>query len=316
VKALVFADGEPRVEERPDPSPSRGEAIVRVTLAGICRTDLEIARGYMGFDGIPGHEFVGVVESAPEPGFAGRRVVGEINVGCGSCERCRRGLGRHCPRRTVLGIAGRDGAFAERLALPTANLHAVPDAMPDEVAVFTEPLAAAYEILEQVRPAAGTAALVLGDGRLGQLCASVLARAGSPPSVVGRHPEKLRRLERMGLRAIPAGTAIPREFDLAVEATGTPEGLALALSAVRPRGTVVLKSTYRGAAPVALAPAVVDEITIVGSRCGPFAPALEHLSTDPAVTEGLVSGRFPMAEAAAAFARAAAPDALKVLLAP
>ena len=316
MRAVIFRDGAPRVVERPEPSPGPAEAVVRVMLAGICRTDQEIARGYLSFDGVLGHEFVGVVEHAPAPGWVGRRVVGEINAACDACDGCLRGLPRHCSRRTVLGISGRDGALAERLALPLANLHPVPAGVADDAAVFAEPLAAAYEVLEQVRPAPGTAAVVLGDGRLGQLCASVLARAGSPPLVVWRHASKLRRVERMGLVAVHEGDEIPREFDLAVEATGTREGLERALAIVRPRGTVVLKSTYHGHSTLDLAPVVVDEISIVGSRCGPFAPALEHLALDPSVTEGLVTARFPLREAAAAFARAAEPDALKVLLEP
>ncbi len=316
MKAVLLRDGSPVLVERPDPSPGAGEAVVRVLLAGICRTDLEIARGYMAFDGVPGHEFVGVVEESPDPAWTGLRVVGEINAACGACDACGRGLPRHCARRTVLGIAGRDGAFAERLVLPIGNLHRVPAGMADETAVFAEPLAAAYEVLEQVRPAPGTAAIVLGDGRLGQLCAAVLARAGCPPWVAGRHPSKLRRLERMGLPTSGPGERIPREFDLAVEATGTPEGLALALRVVRPRGTIALKSTYRGAAPLALASAVIDEISIVGSRCGPFAPAIEHLASDASVVDGLVSARFALDAAPDAFARAEEPGALKVLLEP
>ncbi len=314
MRAVVLDGASPRVVERPDPSPGAGEAVIRVSLAGICRTDREIARGYMAFDGVLGHEFVGVVERAPEPGWAGRRVVGEINAACGTCATCQRGLPRHCPHRTVLGIAGRDGAFAERLALPLGNLHLVPSGIADTAAVFAEPLAAAHEVLEQVRPAPSTAALVLGDGRLGQLCAAVLARAGCSPWVAGHHASKLRRLERMGLRTLGPGERIPREFDLAVEATGAPEALELALAAVRPRGTIVLKSTYHGAARLALVPAVIDEISIVGSRCGPFAPAIEHLARDASVVEGLVSDRFPLDAAAEAFARAAEPGVLKVLL--
>ncbi len=327
MRAVLFRQGTPVVEELPDPVPAEGEAIVRVNLAGICGTDLEIARGYMSFAAVPGHEFVGVVESAPEEGWAGKRVVGEINVPCGACEICRKALGasrdaerdgtallRHCARRTVLGIAGRNGAFAERLALPIRNLHVVPRSVADDAAVFTEPLAAAHEILEQVRPGRDARALVLGDGRLGQLCAAVLERAGCPPLVVGRHRAKRERLERRGLRTVDESAALERDFDPVIEATGSPEGLRRALRLVRPRGTVVLKSTYHGEAPFALAGLVVDEITVIGSRCGPFAPALEHLASDPSLTEGLVSARFPMSEVAAAFTRAAAPDALKVLL--
>ncbi len=314
MRAVALRDGPPRLVDVPEPVPAEGEALVRVVVAGICGTDLEIARGYMDVRGVPGHEFVGVVERAGDPRWIGARVVGEINVGCGSCDACRSGLQRHCPRRTVLGIAGRDGAFAERLALPLANLHRVPDAVPDEAAVFVEPLAAAHEILEQLAPAPGTRALVLGDGRLGQLCASALARAGSPPVVCGRHVAKLARLRDRGLRAVREDEPLPRAFDLVVEATGAPEGLRRALELVRPRGAVVLKSTYHGAAPLTLAGLVVDEVTLVGSRCGRFAPALRHLADEPTLTDGLVSARFSMREPGPAFARAADPASLKVLL--
>ena len=315
MRAIVFRGGRPALVEREEPRPAAGEAVIRVRLAGICGTDLEIARGYLRFEGVPGHEFVGIVESAPgAPGLEGRRVVGEINAACGSCRTCRRGAPRHCGSRTVLGISGRDGAFAERLALPIANLHEVPPSVPDEVAVFVEPLAAAHRFVEQASPSPGSATLVLGDGRLGQLAAVVLARAGSPPIVCGRHPEKLRRLERLGLRAVSSPATLGREFDLVVEATGSAEGLRTALRLVRPLGTVVVKSTYHGAATIDLTPVVVDEVRILGSRCGAFGPALEHLAADPRLTEGLVTARFALADAALAFDRAVESDALKVLL--
>jgi threonine dehydrogenase-like Zn-dependent dehydrogenase len=314
--AVVLRAGIPELVDRPEPAPRPDEATVRVLLAGICRTDLEIARGYMTFDGVPGHEFVGVVEESGDPAWVGRRVVGEINASCGACETCREGWPRHCPRRTVLGISGRDGAFAERLALPVANLHEVPAGMSDESAVFTEPLAAAHEILEQVSFGPRARVLVLGDGRLGQLCVAVLRRAGVSPTVSGRHAKKLERLARIGCPIVDAVRPIPREFDIAVEATGTPDGLRRALSAVRPRGTVVLKSTYHGGAQFDLSGLVIDEITLLGSRCGPFAPALEHLRDDPSCVEGLVTARFPLSEARDAFARAMDASSLKVLLEP
>jgi threonine dehydrogenase-like Zn-dependent dehydrogenase len=316
VRAIAFAGGRAVVVERPDPVPAPGEAVVRVRLAGICGTDLEIARGYMGFAGIPGHEFVGVVESSPDPAWVGRRVVGEINAACGRCETCARGLGRHCPSRTVLGILGRDGAFAERLRLPLANLREVPAAVPDEAAVFCEPLAAAWEVLEQVVVPAGSRTAVLGAGRLGQLCARVLARAGAPPLVLGRSEGKLALARAAGLEAARADAAIERGFDLVIEATGSPQGLARALALVRPRGTIVLKSTYHGSAPIALAPVVIDEITIVGSRCGRFEPALAHLAADPALVAGLRTACFALDDAASAFALASDRASMKVLLAP
>lgn len=316
MRALVFEGGRAVVADRPEPAPAAGEAVIRVRLAGICGTDLEIALGYMGFAGIPGHEFVGVVESSPDSAWVGRRVVGEINAACGRCDTCSQGLGRHCPHRTVLGILGRDGAFAERLSLPQANLREVPAGVPDEAAVFCEPLAAAWEILEQVRIPAGTRAAVLGAGRLGQLCARVLARAGSPPLVLGRSEAKLALARIAGLETARADEEIGRNFDLVVEATGSPEGLDRALSIVRPRGTIVLKSTYHGAAPLTLAPVVIDEITIVGSRCGRFEPALEHLACDPALVAPLRTACFALEDAARAFALAAERASMKVLLAP
>jgi alcohol dehydrogenase len=316
MRAVVIEDGVPKMVERPEPRPLRGEAVVRVTRAGICGTDLEIARGYMEFGGVLGHEFVGIVEAAPDRGWIGRRVVGEINVGCGACERCATGLARHCPRRSVLGIMARDGAFAEHLALPPGNLHAVPDSLPDDVAVFTEPLAAAHEILEQVAVEEGQRALVLGDGRLGQLCAAVLARAGCTTVMEGRHPEKMARMKRFDVETRPAGAPLAQRFDLIVEATGSPAGLKRALCAVRPRGTIVLKSTHHGETHVDLASLVIDEVSVIGSRCGPFAPALAHLASDRAVVGGMITATFPLARAPEAFARASEPDALKVLLAP
>jgi len=316
MRAVVIENGAPRVVERPAPLAVGGEAVIRVTLAGICGTDLEIARGYLEFGGVLGHEFVGVVEAAPDPAWIGRRVVGEINVGCGACERCAAGWARHCPERSVLGIVGRDGAFAERLALPIANLHVLPDAIPDDAAVFTEPLAAAYEILEQIAVRRGDRALVLGDGRLGQLCAIVLARAGCATVLEGRHPEKMARMGPFDLETARAGAPHPRPFDLVVEATGAPAGLQRALDTVRPRGTIVLKSTYHGKAELDLARLVIDEVAVIGSRCGPFAPALEHLASDRTVIDGMITATFPLARASDAFARASEPDALKVLLAP
>lgn len=316
MKALVFRDGAPRVVERPDPDPPEGEAVVRVLLAGICRTDLEIAKGYMGFDGVPGHEFVGVVERAVDPSLAGRRVVGEINASCGDCETCRGGLPRHCPRRTVLGISGRDGAFAERLALPESNLHVVPDAVPDRAAVWVEPLAAAFEILEQAPSIAGSRSAIVGDGKLARLCARVLATHGSRPEIWGKHPEKLARFAAEGLRTHLAASEGSRSFDFVVEASGSADGFAAALRLVRPCGTIVLKSTTHGAAPIELAPVVIDEIRVLGSRCGPFAPSLAHVSDDPSYFESMVTDVVRLEEATAAFRRASSDSESKVLIDP
>lgn len=299
----------------PEPVPGPGEALVRVRTAGICRTDLELARGYAGFRGVPGHEFVGEVVAAPGDGaWVGRRVVGEINVSCGACATCRRGHRAHCERREVLGIRGRSGAFAELLALPVANLHAVPDTVPDAAAVFTEPLAAALQVQEQVRVGPGREVTVLGDGKLGSLVAQTLALTGCALTVVGRHPAKLDRMAAHGIATAREGDVAPRSADVVVECTGHPGGLALALRAVRPRGIVVLKSTYAGEPQVHLSPVVVDEVTLVGSRCGPFAPALGLLAAGRIDVAGLVDRLFPLEDGVAALAEAARHGVKKVLL--
>jgi threonine dehydrogenase-like Zn-dependent dehydrogenase len=293
----------------PDPVPAPGEALVRVHLAGICRTDLEIRRGYLGFRGTLGHEWVGQVVNAPDPELVGRRVVGEINFACGACPTCRAGLRRHCPTRRVLGIVGADGAFADLLVVPAANLHPVPDSVPDAAAVFTEPLGAAFEILEQL-PVAGLRAVVLGDGKLGLLVAQVLRAAGADTLLAGHHPEKLERARRLGLAA---GSPAPGA-DLVVDATGAPGGLAAALGLVRPRGTIVLKTTVASEHRLDLSPTVIDEVTIVGSRCGPFAPALAALATTSVSVAPLVDAVYPLNDGVEAFAGAATPGTLKVLL--
>ncbi len=299
----------------PPPPVVPGEAVVRVSLAGICGTDLALRDGYAGFTGVPGHEFVGVVESAPgaEP-WMGRRVVGEINAACGRCAECQRGARAHCERRTVLGIRGRHGAFAERLALPVRNLHEVPAEVADEAAVFTEPLAAALRIQEQVAVGAGTRVVVIGAGRLGHLVARTLALAGCDLRVAARGEASRRRVEALGLHAL-APAALPRRWaDVAVDCTGRPEGLALAQPCLRPRGTLVLKSTHAEAAPLNLSPLVVDEITVVGSRCGPFPPALALLAEGRIAVADMVDAISPLEEAPAAFAHAGRPGVLKVLL--
>jgi threonine dehydrogenase-like Zn-dependent dehydrogenase len=304
-------------EDYPTPEPLPGEALIHVSIAGICNTDLELLQGYMQFRGIPGHEFVGVVERAPGvEEWVGRRVVGEINVACGACPTCRAGRPTHCPHRTTLGIAGRDGAFAEYLVLPVRNLHLVPDSLPDEVAVFTEPLAAACEILQQVHVCPTDRAIVLGDGKLGLLCAQVLALTGCDLLVVGRHQEKLDIAAQRGIPTAQEDGAIETAADLVVEATGRPEGYAAARCLVRPRGTVVLKSTYHGALDADLTMAVVDEIALVGSRCGPFAPALRLLERRLVDVLSLIHARYSLAAAQAAFDHAARTGTLKVLIEP
>ena len=298
------------------PEPLPGEARIRVTLAGLCHTDVELTRGYYPYRGVLGHEFVGVVERAPaDPRWEGRRVVGEINATCGSCPTCRAGRPTHCERRTVLGIVNRDGAFADYLVLPIANLHAVPDGVTDETAVFTEPVAAAFEVLAQVRIAASDRVVVFGDGKLGQVIAQVLATTGCQLTVVGRHPRKLAHLAARGI-ATQTDPPPVRRADAVVECTGRREGLQAAVAALRPRGTLVLKSTFAGETSVNLSTIVVDEITVVGSRCGPFEPALAALGTGAVAVAPLIDARFPLADAVAAIARAQVPGTLKVLLQP
>lgn len=300
-------------DDLPSPAPA-GEAVVRVRLAGVCNTDLELLRGYYPFAGVPGHEFVGVVEAAPgADDWVGRRVVGEINAWCGDCPTCRAGRPTHCERRTVLGIVGRDGAFAERLRLPVRNLHALPDSMADEVAVFTEPVAAALEIQEQIVVGAGSRALVVGAGKLGQLIARTMALTGCSLTVLARHTRQRALLEQAGIRWSEA-LAEPRSFDVAVECTGNPEGLETALASLRPRGSLVLKSTYAGAATLDFSRVVVDEIALVGSRCGPFDKALALLASGQLDPRDLVDARYSLRDALAAFDHAGRPGALKVLV--
>lgn len=316
MRALWLENGRLSVrDDVPDPS-AEGEAVVRVTLAGVCGTDLELVRGYYPFTGVPGHEFVGEVVEAPDPSWIGSRVVGEINAACGSCATCAAGRPTHCERRTVLGIVGRDGAHAQLTRLPLAALHRVPDGVPDEAAVLVEPLAAALEILEQVRIAPSDRVLLVGAGRLGQLVARVLALTGARVAVVARHERQRALLARVGVACLEACDVEPRRWDVVVEATGSPSGFDLARAAVRPRGTFVLKSTYRGELTLDMAPFVVDEITIVGSRCGPFAPALRLLESGAVDVGGLIEATYPLGDAVTAYEAARAPGAMKVVIAP
>lgn len=313
--ALALGPSGPALVEKPDPAVP-GEARVRVRLAGVCATDLELVKGYMGFAGTLGHEWVGEVEAAPDPRWVGRRVVGDINVACGLCAACLAGRGTHCPSRSVLGIVNRDGAFAERLCLPVANLHEVPDGVPDEAAVFVEPLAAACQILEQVHVRPSDRVVVLGTGRLGQLCARVLALSGAAVTGVGRNPTTLALLPR-GVGAVAlADAAALAGADIVVDTTGNPEGLALATRLVRPRGTIVLKTTTHDLGGVTPNAWVIDEVTIVGSRCGPFAPALRLLAAGLVDPRPLISGRHPLARGLEALELAGQPGAVKVLIEP
>ena len=314
MRALVLGDDGVRLEtDRRDPVPAAGDVLVRVLVAGICETDLQLIRGYHGFRGVLGHEFVGVALGGR---FEGRRVVGEINCSCHACETCRAGRPGHCPRRTVIGIVNRDGAFADLVSVPERNLHAVPDAIETEAAVFTEPVAAAFQIPEQVTITSGDRVIVVGDGRLGNLCAQVLSRLTDHLLVVGKHRDKLARLERLGIR----GCLLPdrprdRAADAVVECTGSDSGLPTALELVRPRGTIVLKTTIAGVSTLALAPVVVDEVTIVGSRCGPFGRALDALAHGLVDVRALIDDRFPLSDGVRALQRAAEPGVLKVLVA-
>ncbi len=295
------------------------EALVRVVMSGICNTDLEIARGYAGFSGTIGHEFVGVVEwAADAPHLTGKRVVGEINAGCGKCALCLGGDPRHCPDRTVLGIVGRDGAHAEFLNLPSRNLLEVPPEVSDEQAVFTEPLAAAFGITEQLQTEPEHKIAVIGDGKLGILCAQALALGNPNVTVIGKHKEKLKLAENRGLEThlLHEAEKVGRAFDVAVEASGSESGFALALDLLKPRGKLVLKSTFHGQPKWAAARVVVDEITIIGSRCGRFAPALEILRDRRVDVESLISEEYNLSAGVAAMGRAAEKGVMKVLLRP
>ncbi len=294
------------------------EALVRVLLSGICNTDLEISRGYADFRGTLGHEFVGVVEEADDRTLVGQRVVGEINAGCGACELCRGGDPRHCANRTVLGIHGRDGAHAEFLRLPVENVLKVPDKLADEQAVFVEPLAAACGISERVALQTSQRVAVIGDGKLGLLCAQTIALTGAAVTLIGKHPEKLRIVERRGIETIQVEKAKMRnrEFDLVVEASGSAAGFDTALDLLRPRGTLVLKSTFHGKTEIPAAKIVVDEISVVGSRCGRFAPALDLLKRGAIDVDSLIAEEHPLANGLAAMERAGQKGVLKILLRP
>jgi threonine dehydrogenase-like Zn-dependent dehydrogenase len=313
MRALYWDGSTARVIDRPTPTAGPGTAVIRVLWAGICATDLALIKGYMSFRGILGHEFVGRVTEGP-PEWMGKRVVGEINFGCGACADCRRGMARHCARRTVMGILDADGAFAESIEVPVENLHEVPEGVRDEAAVFVEPLAAAFEIVEQIHVLPGTQCTVLGDGKLGLLVAQVLHAAGARVLAVGKHQAKLAFLAKRGIATTLLDAWTKKKADLVVEATGTHAGFELAAAATRPRGKLVLKSTAAGTAPVNLAPLVVQEITVVGSRCGSFAPALRALKLGSVEVMPLVGGRVPLREADRGLEMAARPGMLKVLV--
>jgi threonine dehydrogenase-like Zn-dependent dehydrogenase len=313
MRALVLDSG--RVSLRTDhaePAQTAGDVLVRVLRAGICETDLQLIRGYKDFNGILGHEFVGVAMSGA---YEGQRVVGEINCSCWTCATCQEGRANHCPHRTVIGIHDHDGAFADLIAVPERNLHVVPDTLETDAAVFVEPVAAAFQIPSQVSITPQDRIIVLGDGRLGNLCAQVLASLSDHVTVVGKHANKLALLGELGIETCRLEAAPPaRTADIVVDCTGSESGLPTALTLVRPRGTVVLKTTIAGTQTIALAPVVVDEVTVVGSRCGPFEQALDALANGLVVVQPLISDRFDLADAPRALTRAAEPGVLKVLL--
>jgi threonine dehydrogenase-like Zn-dependent dehydrogenase len=316
MKALRF-DGKRRSVQDAVVPRRPGEALVKVLRAGICNTDLEILKGYSGFKGTLGHEFVGVIVEAPDPSTVGHRVVGEINAGCGRCCQCASGDSRHCPDRTVLGIKGREGAFAEYLALPPTNLLQVPDTISDEAAVFVEPLAAACHVLEQVDLDQAAQVAIIGDGKLGQLVAVALRTSGCDLTLFGKHPQKMDIATRTGARCVPvpeANSGFSRQFDVVIEASGSPGGLPLAMDLVRPLGAVVLKSTYHGGALLDLSKIVVNEIRIVGSRCGRFGRAIEMLASGSVDVSPFISARYELADGLIALQRAGEPGVLKVLL--
>jgi threonine dehydrogenase-like Zn-dependent dehydrogenase len=332
MRALVYQNNVLRLEKSyQEPLPQEGEALIRVLLAGICNTDLEIVRGYMAFQGVLGHEFVGVVEEiygdAVQEQYRhliGQRVVGEINAACHrpDCFYCQRGIFTHCPNRTTLGIVNRDGAFADYLLLPVENIHLVPEDVSDEEAVFVEPLAANFEILEQVHLKPTESVVILGDGKMGQLAAQVLTLSGCEVIMVGKHEEKLALAEHRGIKTyllqdvsgvLPDGG---RRVNMVVECTGSAQGLELAMRLVRPRGTIILKSTVADKSSLHLAPIVIDEIRLQGSRCGPFEPALRALSQHSIDVHSLVSARYTLNEGLAAFEHAGQKGVLKVLVKP
>jgi len=315
MRAVVYDERLRLAADRGRPVPPPGWALIRVHTAGICQTDIELMKGYMDFSGILGHEFVGTVTAAGDSRWQGRRVVGDINAACGNCETCRSGLGRHCPHRSVMGIAGLDGCMADYCTLPQSNLNGVPKAVSDDRAVFCEPLAAACEILEQVAFTGSERVVVMGDGRLGILCAWVLTTVAGEVTLVGHHDEKLTAAAWNGLKTRNGSADIPGGADVVVEATGAAGGLQEAMALCRPRGTLVMKSTVAATSNLNLAPLVINELTVVGSRCGRLSDGLHMMEIHPDMPlERLISARLPAEDALEAFELAQSPGALKVLI--
>ncbi|MBW1779595.1 MAG: alcohol dehydrogenase catalytic domain-containing protein [Deltaproteobacteria bacterium] len=316
MRAIVY-DGQLKlVTDYPVPNVPTGWARIRVHKAGICKTDMEIMRGYQGFTGVLGHEFVGIIDQCDHPDWIGKRAVGEINVGCGECEQCQKGMARHCPRRKTLGIHHLDGCMADYCVLPLSNLHLVPDSLADHRAVLIEPLSAAFEILDQIEPKGSEQAVVLGDGPLGILCAWALTTVLRDVALIGHHPAKLEKAAWRDLRTYPVLPA-GREggVDIVVEATGSEKGLAHAMVLCRPRGTIVLKSTTASEGKINLSPLVVNEQTLIGSRCGRFEVGLGMLASFPDMPlERLIWADYPIGRALEAFEQAMQPDTLKIVL--
>lgn len=313
MKALQFIDKELHLNDVEMNHPREGDALVRILLAGVCATDLEIVKGYMGFEGTLGHEFVGIVEECrSDASLVGQRVVGEINVSCGECKFCRKDLGRHCPYRTVLGILGLDGAFAEYLALPVTNLHVVPDQVSNRDAVFAEPLAAAFEILEQVEIKPDRPALVIGDGRLAQLIVRVLDLNGITFDITGLSLMKIDRMKGIPRKVFLNDQPLMGSYKYVIDASGSPSGWETAVQSVQPRGKIILKSTYASGFDFNPAPLVINEISVVGSRCGPFENALAALSQGLVLSD-LIDAEFPLIQWREAVDRAGDPDTLKVI---
>ncbi|OFW57071.1 MAG: hypothetical protein A2Y75_02615 [Candidatus Solincola sediminis] len=312
----LYYDGELQLrDDLPMPVRAPGEALVKVLAAGICHTDIEIARGYMGFKGIPGHEFVGLIEEADDPRMVGARVVGEINCSCGVCPMCMEGKANHCATRMTLGISGRDGAFAEYLTLPVSNLHTVPDTMPLYTAVFIEPLAACFRIIEQVHINPSLRVAVLGDGKLGLLAAQVMRLTGCSLLAIGRHTHKMKVLDRLGIRTVAESELdVGMRFDIVVECTGKPEGFDLACVLIDPAGIIVQKSTFLERVDINISRLVVDEIQVVGSRCGPFEPAIRSLARGLINVQELIDRRFPLEMGLQAFEYGMREESLKVIL--
>ena len=315
MRALVFDQSLSFQPRHRDPVEADGDTLLRVRQAGVCATDLEITRGYMGYRGVLGHEFVADVVSSPDKDLTGQRVAGEINVVCGRCDLCLSGLSSHCRARSVLGILNHDGAFADFVRLPATNLHVLPKSVDDDQAVFIEPLAAAFQVLKQIKLDGRKWVTVLGDGRLGLLVAQVLRNAGCPVRVIGKHADKLAMCEKWQIRSRPVDDITPRhDQDVVVDCTGSASGFELAMQIVRPRGTIVLKSTFAGGKPLNLAPLVIDEINVVGSRCGPFREAIRALAEKQIDVASLITRRMKLEQGVEAMELAGRPGVLKVIL--